>query len=1072
MRDSSRITFEIKIIFISTLAILLTTVTLYYANNFYFKSKTLQDAYSNLDSIRNAKVSAIEQYINRIVQSVDELGRNESFVREIQFIEKDFFNNDLNMRIMVDEDYIPVEQIKEDLQKTENLFFLDSYTKKPLEQVIPLDLEDNMSLLYKHFDMFGSKFGNLMQYRVNNNELESNDFYMSFRKQEDETQALVKKFIDQFLKQTLSDDLFVISDNTIIYSHNTPFLKYTNILNNIDRKRNWFYTSVPVVEDIFLQKIKKLSNDSDEKDLGLTLTNVFLDPLNLSEPCFYITMTFSDQKEADKPLIIVFKYDLARLQSILDGEKNWIANGYSSTGMHYLVNAKDYKVITDIRENISNHDAFVEKLQNFSDDLVSEMKVFDLDENAVTDDYSNNTYYIIKTKHRNNQDLLEKLALNQKPVNGMTLTNNAIKFARLGYTSTIESKNYFDQDSIISFAKLDIPDVRWVFMVERQVSDILSILDVITKTIIYISLFVLIVFAFLNGIVAKILIKPLSNTVRSIKLFTNGDHSIRMMTKRRDEFGTLQRAINVMTNAISRNEFYQKVFEKEMQAAKDAALEASNTKSSFIANMSHELRTPLNAIIGYTEILSEDAEDRGDDAAVDDLNKINDAGKHLLQLINSILDLSKIESGKMELFIEQFKLNDFLKSIKSIATPLADKKGNQLVFDVEDGEIVISSDETKLRQCLFNYISNAAKFTENGTITLKISNIEKNDKNTLKFDVIDSGIGIPPEGVEKLFKEFTQVDASTTKKYGGTGLGLSITRKFAEMMGGTTYVASVEGEGSTFSIEILQTLTEETLKDEAENKKEIDKGSKEKKQKKILIVDEDEKVLDEYYDILTKENYDVYKAKFSKSAITMAKQIRPNLLVINSKVKSDFENESILQDFSNLEDFWLTPKIVFNEFVKSDSGYNPVDNTAFLGKPINQADLVEMVKKYIDENSNILIIDDESSMRSFLRKLLEKPLNIKINEAVDGLDGYNKLVNKEVNPDLVILDLMMPKMDGFTFLKKIREKTEFHNLPVIVFTSKDLSVTEKEILSQSSLKILKKGDLTNEEIIDIIKKSI
>ena len=132
MRDSSRITFEIKIIFISTMAILLTTVTLYYANNFYFKSKTLQDAYSNLDSIRNAKVSAIEQYINRIVQSVDELGRNESFVREIQFIEKDFFNNDLNMRIMVDEDYIPVEQIKEDLQKTENLFFLDSYTKKPL----------------------------------------------------------------------------------------------------------------------------------------------------------------------------------------------------------------------------------------------------------------------------------------------------------------------------------------------------------------------------------------------------------------------------------------------------------------------------------------------------------------------------------------------------------------------------------------------------------------------------------------------------------------------------------------------------------------------------------------------------------------------------------------------------------------------------------------------------------------------------------------------------------------------------------------------------------------------------
>ena len=1066
MKKKLKIIFEIKIIFISTLAILLTTLCLYFTNNFYFKDKTIQDAKNNLDAIRNAKIQALEQYINTIIKSVEELANNETFKREINFIDEYVNNNDLNMRIMVDDDYIPVDQIKKDLKRNKNSFFLNFYTKKNLlKETIEIEKEDNMSLLFKHFDMFGSKFGDKNPYKSLNKELAQNEFYVNFLKQENDTHALVGKFIKRFLNQIFADDLYVVSNNTIIYSHNTPFLKYTNILLNKENKKNWLNKSFPVVNDIFMQKIKKLSPTNENEDYGITLTDVYIDPLNQNRPCFYITMTYIVNGE---PLVLVFKYDLKNLQSILDGEKNWIANGYSSTGMHYLVNAKNNKLITDIRENISDPASYLKKIENLSKDIKLELKS-KVEEEGI--DANNSKFYKINTRLEKNEELITALKLNQLPVNGMTLSNKAIKYAINNYSSTIQSPNYFNQESIISFGKLNIPDVNWIFMVERQTSDILSILDVVTKNIIYISLFVLILFAVLNGIFAGILIKPLANIVNTIQLITQGDYSRRMITKRNDEFGTLQRAINQMTNSIERNEFYKNVFEKEMRAAKDAALDASKTKSSFIANMSHELRTPLNAIIGYTEILSEDAEDRGDDAAVDDLNKINDAGKHLLQLINSILDLSKIESGKMELFIEQFKLKDFLKSIKSIASPLTDKKGNNLEFDVEDEEIIISSDETKVRQCLFNYISNAAKFTEKGTITLKVTSKQIDGNNLLKFDVIDTGIGIPPEGVEKLFKEFTQVDASTTKKYGGTGLGLSITRKFAEMMGGTTYVSSIEGQGSTFSIEILQTLTEESQKnDQSENLKQ--KNEKETQQKKILVVDEDEQILNEYTSILTKENYDVYISRDSKSAITIAKQIRPNLLVINSKIKSDFENESILQDFTNLEDFWLTPKIVFNEFIKSDSGYNPVENTAFLGKPIDQQDLIKVVKKYIGENSNILVIDDESSMRSYIKKLLEKSLNIKVNEAVNGLDGFNQLVQRKVNPDLVILDLMMPKMDGFTFLKKIREKTEFYNLPIVVFTSKDLSASEQEILLQSSLKILKKGDLSNEQLLEIIKDLI
>ena len=314
----------------------------------------------------------------------------------------------------------------------------------------------------------------------------------------------------------------------------------------------------------------------------------------------------------------------------------------------------------------------------------------------------------------------------------------------------------------------------------------------------------------------------------------------------------------------------------EMETARDEARDASDQKTKFFANMSHELRTPLNAILGYGEMLYEDCEDLGYDDLLPDLKKITSSGSHLLSLINNILDLSKIEAGKMELFITSFEIENMVETIKNISEPLAAKNDNGFVVNFDGAMGSMSQDETKLRQCLTNFLSNGFKFTKNGTVTLDVRSRSVEGVEFIDFAVIDTGAGMSPEGVAKVFEEYTQAERSTSANHGGTGLGLPISKKFAEMMGGDVVLTSEEGVGSVFTLSVPRECAEYNEDDVDSNVINLDADDN-----LVVLVDDDVAMHDLIKRTISKLSLTLIGATNSEKGMELIREVKPKLILLD-----------------------------------------------------------------------------------------------------------------------------------------------------------------------------------------------
>lgn len=516
-----------------------------------------------------------------------------------------------------------------------------------------------------------------------------------------------------------------------------------------------------------------------------------------------------------------------------------------------------------------------------------------------------------------------------------------------------------------------------------------------------------------------------------------------------DELGDMSRALVVFRE----NARDIRQAREDAETARHQAEAASRTKSAFLANMSHELRTPLNAIIGYSEILREDAQDRGDTASEGDLVKIETAGKHLLGLINDILDLSKIEAGRMDLHIETVDLSRLLAEVRVLVTPLIDKNGNQLEIDAPADLGPMNVDLVKLKQSLINLLSNAAKFTKNGVIRLAVSRqTPEQGKPVFTFAVSDSGIGMTEEQMGRLFQAFTQADSSTTRNYGGTGLGLTITKHFCTMLGGDIAVSSVPGQGSTFTI---------TLPDGGRDEKAIrtQTGTAsvdgDLSGRSVLIVDDDPTVHDVLRATIAKEGYRLLHAYDGAQALEMARTEKPDVITLDVMMPK-LDGWSVLGKLKSEAALASIPVIMLTIVDERTMGYS-LGASEYMTKPVDRNRLIELLRRFAStaREAVVLVVDDSDDVRAVVRATVEKA-GLKIVEAENGQIALDWLKTNPA-PALILLDLMMPVMDGFTFLEQVKHVPSLAQVPIVVLTAKDLTETERRMVNERTLLVLTKG---------------
>jgi signal transduction histidine kinase/CheY-like chemotaxis protein len=585
------------------------------------------------------------------------------------------------------------------------------------------------------------------------------------------------------------------------------------------------------------------------------------------------------------------------------------------------------------------------------------------------------------------------------------------------------------------------------------------------------SIFGILFTAFLiASLLSRIITKPIIGLAKSSDAIGRGELEQKVVVNTEDEIGELADSFNTMAIKLknSYEDLEQKVSERtrELAIANKQLQEASQAKSEFLANMSHELRTPLNSIIGFSEILQEKTFGDLNERQKRYVSNIHTSGKHLLGLINDILDLSKVEAGKIELNYEEFPLKEMLSECQTLVNTMASKKNISLGFKVADGLSTINADPTKFKQIMYNFLSNAIKFTpDGGTVNVAA----KPENGMVQVSVKDTGIGIAKGHQDMIFEEFYQVDSSYSKQYKGTGLGLPLTKKLVELHGGEIWVESEPEKGSTFSFSMPLRAEKELIEAPAVEEEKV--SIKEEGRPTILVV-EDEKQASELLALYLEEaGYQVVCAFDGVEAIEKAKELKPSIITLDIILPKK-EGLDVLRELKSLPETKDIPVIIISIVENNELGLS-LGAADYLIKPIDKKELIRKLgdfgfaTKVKEKPVNILVVDDNPKDIELLTSILE-PEGFGVIKAYGGKEGIDLAIEKQ--PNAIILDLLMPKVSGFEVVHRLKKHPKGKDIPIFIYTAKDLNEEEKQSLNDNVISIMQKGKYSKEDLLKDIKR--
>jgi len=726
-----------------------------------------------------------------------------------------------------------------------------------------------------------------------------------------------------------------------------------------------------------------------------------------------------------------------------------------------------------------------------------------------------------KSKHDSLTNLLSEIHFhmqNHKSIlNKICVNHNELKSIFSQLYENYESRTSYREDAVFrqlnemlasQLLLISQEIVSYAFRLAKESGEEMIAAQKIIYSVILILFVIMAAIITANYLFAdRIIVRPIAKLHEGTEIIGAGNLDFRVGTGKKDEVGQLSGAfdamvINLKKVMASRNELQEEIIkrkevEQALRRAKEIAESASRIKSAFLANMSHELRTPLNAIIGFSEILADKTFGQLTRKQEGYVDNVLTSGRHLLQLINDILDLSKVEAGKMELERSRVDLKGLLENSMTMVKELAfqGKISHDLQVPDELEGFEFSADERKLKQIIFNLLSNAIKFTpENGSVTLAARHLSivnghlqtrngqtiflpmTNDqeqmthRNLLEISVTDTGIGIEPKDQERVFGEFEQVDSSYARDHEGTGLGLALAKSLVELHGGYIWVESEgRGRGSIFTF-VIPIEDMEIKSEDVKHKCEIREKAMEEVVSRplVLVVEDDRPVSELITEYLSDAGYAVAHAFDGEQAVQMARELKPYAITLDIILPKK-DGWEVLEELKSFSETRNIPVIVVSITEDRQLGFS-MGAVEWFVKPIERNGIVEALNNicavYGKRDLTVLVVDDEPKTVELLTDRLESN-DYKVLQAYGGRQGIDLAIEKL--PDVIILDLMMPQVTGFEVVQRLREHPEARDIPILIHTAKDLTREDRQRLN-SHVQAISSKSSGKEQLLGELKK--